>query len=133
MRPSKSKLSLERQCWKNEQYTRRECIEVVGIPDTTNETKVCDLIEVATSISITPDSLEANDKVIIKFSRRKDAEMVLSKKNKAKGFNLAVLVLKVVKSLSMKAFAATIRSYGVNAKLYGQRSGLKLSGLAMTK
>ena len=87
MRPSKSKLSLERQCWKNEQYTPRECIEVVGIPDTTNETKVCDLIEVATSISITPDSLEANDKLIIKFSRRKDAEMVLSKKNKAKGFN----------------------------------------------
>ena len=83
MRPFKSKLSLERQCWKNEQYTRRECIEVVGIPDTTNETKVCDLTEMATSISITPDSLEANDKLIIKFSRRKDAEMVLSKKKQS--------------------------------------------------
>ena len=117
MRPSKSKLSLERQCWKNEQYTPRECIEVVGIPDTTNETKVCDLIEVATSISITPDSLEANDKLIIKFSRRKDAEMVLSKKqtkkqkNKSKGFNHCSV-----------GIAATISSYGVNAKLYDQRN-----------
>ena len=77
-------ISLERQCWKNEQYSRRECIEIVGIPDTTNDTKVCELIEMATGISITTDSLKAchrfpsdqNDKSIIKFSRRKDAEMV---------------------------------------------------------
>ena len=33
----------------------------------------------------------------------------------------------------MKVFATTISSYGVNAKLYGQRNGLKLSGLAMAK
>ena len=24
--------SVERQCWKNAQYSRRECVEVVGIP-----------------------------------------------------------------------------------------------------
>ena len=84
-------ISLERQCWKNEQYSRREYIEIVGIPDTA-DTKACELIETATGISITPDSLEAchrlpsdqNDKLIIKFSRRKDAEMVLSKLQKQK-------------------------------------------------
>ena len=46
----------------------------------------------ATGVSITPNSLEAchrllsnqNDKVIIKFSRRKGAEMFLSKKKKKK-------------------------------------------------
>ena len=38
-----------------------------------------------------------------------------------------------VKSLSIKVFAATISSYGVNAKLYGYGNGLKLSGLAMVK
>ena len=90
---------MERQCWRNEQYSRRECIEIVGIVDITNDTKVCELIETATGISITPDSLEAchrlptdqNDKLIIKFSRRKYDKMVLSKKkknkSKAKGFN----------------------------------------------
>ena len=49
----------------------------------------------AAGISITPDSLEAchclpsdqNDKLIIKFSRRKDAKMILSKKYKAKAYN----------------------------------------------
>ena len=52
-------ISLERQCWKIEQYSRWECIEIAEISDTTNETKVCELIETATGISITPDSLEA--------------------------------------------------------------------------
>ena len=95
-----------------------------------------------TDISITPDSLEAchhlpsdqNDKLIIKFSRRKNSEMVLSKKpTKLKASILTVLVLKVVKSLSMKVFRTTITFYAVNAKLYGQRNGLKLSGLTMAK
>ena len=81
---------MERQCWRNEQYSRRECIEIVGIVDITNDTKVCELIETGTGISITPDSLEAchrlptdqNDKLIIKFSRRKYDKVVLSKKKK---------------------------------------------------
>ena len=33
----------------------------------------------------------------------------------------------------MKVFAATVCSYGVNAKLYSQRKELKLSGLGITK
>ena len=37
-------ISLERQFWKSEQYSRRDCIEIAEILDTTNETKVCDLI-----------------------------------------------------------------------------------------
>ena len=99
----------------------------------------------ATGVSITPNSLEAchrllsnqNDKVIIKFSRRKGAEMFLSKKKKKKtkitASNLAMLVLKVVKSLSMKVFATTISSYGVYVNIYGQWNVLKLSGLTITK
>ena len=116
------------------------CFKIVGIPDTTNETKVCDLIETVSGMSIIPDSLEAChclppdeiNKLIIKLSRRKDAEVVLSKKpTKIRASVLAVLVLKVVKSSSMNVSAATISSYGVNAKLFGQRNGLKLSELAM--
>ena len=43
------------------------------------------------------------------------------------------MVLVLIKSLSIKVFATTVSSYGVNAKLYGQRNRLKPSGLAMTK
>ena len=127
-------ISLERRCWKNKQYSQWGCIEIVGIPSSTNDTKVCELTETATGISITPASLEAshclpadqNDKLIIKFSRRKDVEMVLSKEKKILRTSiLEVLVMKVVKS--------TIISYGINAKFYGQRNGLKLSGLAVDK
>ena len=66
---------MERQCWKNEQYSIQRGIEI----DTTNETKVCELIEMATGISTTTDSLKAchclpsdqNDKLIIKRSRKR--------------------------------------------------------------
>ena len=30
---AKQVASLERQCWRNAQYSRRECIEVIGIPN----------------------------------------------------------------------------------------------------
>ena len=40
--------SLEKQCWRNEWH---ECEEIVGVPDSTNETKVCELIEKVTSIN----------------------------------------------------------------------------------
>ena len=26
-------ISLERQCWSNSQYSRRECLEITGLPD----------------------------------------------------------------------------------------------------
>ena len=99
------------------------------------------VIETATGISITPNSLEAyrrlpseqNDQLIIKFSRIKDPEMVLTKEAKLRVSILTAFVLKELKSLSMKVFVATITSYGVNTKPYDQRNELKLSGLAMTK
>ena len=34
--------SLEKQFWRNEQYSRREFVEILGIPDSTNETKACE-------------------------------------------------------------------------------------------
>ena len=30
-------VSLERQCWSNSQYSRRECLEITGIPDKTDQ------------------------------------------------------------------------------------------------
>ena len=50
--------SLEKQCWGNEPYFWHECLEIVRIPDSTNETKVCELIEKVTGINVNPDCLE---------------------------------------------------------------------------
>ena len=69
----------------------------------------------------------------LNFQEEKMLKWFCQRKAKLRASILAVLVLKVVKDLSLKVFATTIRSYGVNAKLCGQRNGLKLSRLAMIK
>ena len=51
--------SLETQCWRNKQYSWCECVEIVRIPDSTNETKICELIGKVTGISVTQDCLES--------------------------------------------------------------------------
>ena len=35
--------SLERQCWANYQYTRRECLEITGLPENTENGNLEDL------------------------------------------------------------------------------------------
>ena len=35
--------SLERQCWANNQYTRRECLEITGLPENTDNGNLEDL------------------------------------------------------------------------------------------
>ena len=92
-------VALERQCWGNNQYSRRECLEITGVPDSVSndhleETtiKIFDKLDVA----IDPSNMEfchwlksnGPDKVIIKFTRRKDANLIRKNKNKLKGTNL---------------------------------------------
>ena len=89
-------ISLGKQCWKNKQYLGRERIETVGISDTTNETKVCELIETATGYFNKPWQSRSLPSLTFTFSRRKDAEMVLSKKNKTKA---SILVVRVASTL----------------------------------
>ena len=66
------------------------------IPDSTKETKVCELIEKVTVVNVHQNCLELchllpsakkNNKIIAKFSRSKDAESVLWNKNKNEKFN----------------------------------------------
>ena len=67
----------------------------MGIPDLTNEIKVCELIGKVTGINVNQDCLEScrplpsdkKNKIVVKFSRRKVAESVLRNKNKNKNFN----------------------------------------------
>ena len=44
--------NLDKQCSRNEQYLWRECVEIVGILDSTNEAKVCELIGKVTGINV---------------------------------------------------------------------------------
>ena len=53
-------VALERQCWWNNQYSRRECLEITGVPDSVSNDlekttiKVFDKIDVA----IDPSNIE---------------------------------------------------------------------------
>ena len=70
--------SVERQCWKNAQYSRRECVEVVGIPSLVEhdqfEPTVCRIMH-HIGENISRDKIEVchrlgknNDQTTVKFS-----------------------------------------------------------------
>ena len=86
---NKRVIDMERQCWVNAQYSRRECLEVAGIPrDISNdnlESKVFEVFSKSGSEMLSRDieacnRLTNNDRVIVKFLRRKDCNQVLSVK-----------------------------------------------------
>ena len=82
-------VALERQCWGNNQYSRRECLEITDVPDNVSNDNQLD-------VAIDPANIEhchwlksnGPKKVIIKFTRRKDGTLIRKKKNKLKGINL---------------------------------------------
>ena len=71
--------SIERQCWKNAQYSRRDFVEVVGlsssIEDKEFEPTVCRILQ-HIGVDITGERIEAchrlnkqSDRTIVKFVR----------------------------------------------------------------
>ena len=87
---SKRLVDMEQQCWANAHYSRKECLEVVGIPDSVQNNELEDkVLTVFKKIGseVSPRDIEAfyrlkkdNDRVIVKFSRHKDSEQILSVK-----------------------------------------------------
>ena len=86
---NKRVIDMERQCWANTQYSRRGCLEVAGIPcDVSNENLESKVLEVFSKVvcEILSRDIEKyhrltnNDRVIVKFLRRKDCDQVLSVK-----------------------------------------------------
>ena len=77
----KQLVNTERQCWANAQYSRRECVEIIGIPKITElkhfEDTVCKVFN-SIAFDIEEDRIEACHRLtqsyctIVKFSRRKD-------------------------------------------------------------
>ena len=83
-------VTLECQCWTNTQYSRKECVEVVGTPrqvdDKLLEAKVLSLFQ-KVGCTIAPEFIDDshwlgknNDRAIVKFDRRKDCKQVLQVK-----------------------------------------------------
>ena len=90
----KQLITTERQCWANAQYSRRECIEVAGIPssvkDENLEDKVLKVLH-KLGVEIEGDNIEAchrikkdSDRTIIKFNKRKDCQQVMKVKKDLK-------------------------------------------------
>ena len=93
-------ISLERHCWSNSQYSRRECLEITVLPDDINnedlEEKPLMIFE---KLEVTVDSSNVEDchwllgnqnkRFIIKLSKRKDTNKIRRVKKKLKGMNLS--------------------------------------------
>ena len=92
--------------WLNRKDNARETHSPLGentheYSDNTQEEKACELVSSTTGVNINPDYLESchhlpsmgNNKVIVKFSRRKDGESVLRNRKKLKSFILIALTL----------------------------------------
>ena len=84
---------LEVRCGKSEQYSRRECLEIVGIPASVTqqnlESKVLNIFD-AIGAPVDDRDVEAchrigkNNRTIIKLSKRKNAHTILRNKKKLK-------------------------------------------------
>ena len=95
--------TLERQCWANAKYSRRECLDIVCIPNKISgeflEEKVLKIFG-KLGYDISPDRIEAchcvgrtTDTMIIKFSKRKDYQHVWSVKKDLKKRTIEDFVL----------------------------------------
>lgn len=90
--------SFERQCWKNAKISRREYVEMVGIPaiaDDQLENTICKVLKYI-GPDITDEKIEPchwlnkkTDRANTKFLKRKDCDQVIRVKSELKILNLA--------------------------------------------
>ena len=108
----------KRQCWANAQYSRREYVEVTGIPKTVEskdlEHTICKVFN-SIAFDIGEDRIEAchrlskSDRTIVKFSRRKDCQHLMRIK---KG-------LKEGAKIHVNDSYYTMVDYGMNERNFG--------------
>ena len=83
---------MKRQCWSNSQYSRRECLEVTGIPDSTEskdlQQTVLKFFE-KLEVMVDPTNVENCHWIKIKLWKRKDAAKIRSSNKKLKGMDLS--------------------------------------------
>ena len=80
-------IALERQCWANAHYSRRECLEITDIPSSVSDKDLEEVVRKAIAkagVDINSDDIEDCHRVgnkgqtIIKFGKRKVSRQVLS-------------------------------------------------------
>ena len=124
--------NVERPCWANAQYSRRECLEVVGIPSSVKiknlEGKVCSVFN-RIGVAVNPDDIDAchslcNDKkTIVKFSKRKLCQLVLREKRKLKNVDPSEFDFRKAQLyLSLKVCAPITKCYGTNTRSPGKKN-----------
>ena len=87
---SKRLTNMERQCWENAQYARRECLDVIDIPvkwmhifwRRKSSTSLVRLIAISLQSELKSiiESAKKSSTVIAKFTKRKDCQQVWSVK-----------------------------------------------------
>ena len=92
--------SLERQCWSNSQYSRRECLELTDILETSdNNTLERTVLKIFEKLEVNVDPSNVEDchwisskngpkRVIVKVSKRKGVSKLRSSKRKLKDMDL---------------------------------------------
>ena len=81
-------------CWENAQYSRNECVELVGIPRQVDDRHLkANMLSIFQKVdcTIAPEFIDDchqlgknNDRVIVKFTRSKDCKQVLQLKKDLK-------------------------------------------------
>ena len=89
----------ERKCWANEQYARRECLEISGPPESVSDDTLEDKIQGvlrAIDAEVDTENIESchrlkgkgsKGRVILKFSKRKNAAKIKLNKKKLKSID----------------------------------------------
>ena len=96
----KKSVHIKQQYWENVQCTRRECLEIAGIPTSilqqNLEENVCQIFE-AIDISVDKNDIDDchrlrdKERTIVKFLRRKDCKRVLRCKKDLQNVNMSNL------------------------------------------
>ena len=93
-------VNMERQCWANAQYSRRECVEIVGIPtsvaDNELEETFCKIVDkVGVKIDdrdiVSCHRVGSQGRTIVKFSHRKDCQQLMKVKKDRSKLNLTYI------------------------------------------
>ena len=95
-------VSLERQCWSNCQYSRRECLELSGLPESIENSELEETaLQFFKKLYVEVDSSDIEDwlwlpskgkgpkREIVKFSKRKDSNRIRKVKKNLKGMDLS--------------------------------------------
>ena len=132
------------KCWANEQYSRRECLEISGISESVSDNPLEDKIQgVLRGIDVEVDTenieschrlkgKRSKGKIMLKLSKRKDAEKIKLNKKKLKNINHKKLGCHLERRyLQMKACVVITSYSGRNVKKLFLEKRFLRSGLQM--